>query len=114
MLLLREPLSDLCIFTGIPNDDVLARGNFLCSGYIAAGVNDQREHAEELATLLHQWNLGRHVNIIPYNPIADSEFERPTKAKVSIILFKTDQVYRPSNHTATIDASLCCIAYPGS
>jgi len=49
---------------------------------LLAGVNDQREHAEELATLLHKWNLGRHVNIIPYNPIADSEFERPTKAKV--------------------------------
>lgn len=49
---------------------------------LLAGVNDQREHAEELATLLHQWDLGRHVNIIPYNPIADSEFERPTKARV--------------------------------
>ena len=46
-------------------------------------MNDEREHAEELATLLHQWDLGRHVNIIPYNPIADSEFERPSKARVS-------------------------------
>lgn len=48
-------------------------------------MNDQREHAEELATLLHQWNLGRHVNIIPYNPIADSEFERPSKARVRFL-----------------------------
>lgn len=47
-------------------------------------MNDQREHAEELATLLHHWKLGNHVNIIPYNPISDSEFERPTKAKVSM------------------------------
>ena len=58
------------------------RVNFLNT----AGVNDQREHAEELATLLHHWKLGNHVNIIPYNPISDSEFERPTKAKVSMFL----------------------------
>jgi len=53
---------------------------------VAAGVNDQKQHADELADLLHHWNLGRHVNIIPYNPIADSEFQRPTKASVSLRL----------------------------
>ena len=55
-----------------------------CNVCVTAGVNDQKMHAEELANLLHHWNLGRHVNIIPYNPIADSDFERPTKPKVSL------------------------------
>jgi adenine C2-methylase RlmN of 23S rRNA A2503 and tRNA A37 len=57
---------------------------------VAAGVNDQKQHADELADLLHHWNLGRHVNIIPYNPIADSEFQRPTKASVSLPLKSMD------------------------
>lgn len=48
---------------------------------LLAGVNDQREHAEELATLLHHWNFN-HINLIQYNPIAHSSFERPSKAEV--------------------------------
>lgn len=59
---------------------VLASDNFRAR-FVAAGVNDHREQAEELATLLHHWNFS-HVNLSPYNPIADSDFERPTKAKV--------------------------------
>ncbi len=51
--------------------------------YDAEGINDQKHHAEELANLLHHWELGRHVNIIPYNPVADSEFRRPRKQAVS-------------------------------
>lgn len=45
-------------------------------------MNDQIEHAEELATLFHRWDFN-HVTLTPFNPIADSEFKRPTKAKVS-------------------------------
>eukprot|EP00249_Psilotum_nudum_P011392 c23145_g1_i2 orf=3-1157(-) len=43
---------------------------------LTAGVNDREEHAMELTDLLHQWRLGHHVNVIPYNPISDSEFRR--------------------------------------
>ena len=72
-----------------------------------AGVNDQREHAEELATLLHHWKLGNHVNIIPYNPISDSEFERPTKAKVCMFLNLQSNSYlcfRPKYWAISCDA----------
>ena len=53
---------------------------------LLAAVNDQPEHAAELAALLQRWGLGRHVNIIPYNPIQDSEYRRPSKAYVSTSL----------------------------
>ncbi|XP_024379512.1 uncharacterized protein [Physcomitrium patens] len=77
---------------------------------LLAGVNDQREHAEELATLLHQWNLGRHVNIIPYNPIADSEFERPTKAKVLAFVetLSKRRVTASVRVTRGLDANAAC------
>lgn len=53
---------------------------------VAAGVNDQPEHANQLADLLHRWGLARHVNLIPYNPVADSDFKRPTRAAVRLAL----------------------------
>ncbi|KAG0576652.1 hypothetical protein KC19_5G096400 [Ceratodon purpureus] len=77
---------------------------------LLAGVNDQREHAEELATLLHQWDLGRHVNIIPYNPIADSEFERPTKARVLAFVetLSKRRVTTSVRVTRGLDANAAC------
>lgn len=44
---------------------------------LLAGVNDAVEHAIELAELLHEWGPGYHVNLIPFNPIEGSEFQRP-------------------------------------
>ncbi|HKZ34438.1 MAG TPA: 23S rRNA (adenine(2503)-C(2))-methyltransferase RlmN [Patescibacteria group bacterium] len=41
------------------------------------GVNDQEEHALELSRLLHERSA--HVNLIPYNPIPDGQFERPSR-----------------------------------
>lgn len=49
---------------------------------LLAGVNDGQEHAMELADLLHRWRLGHHVNLIPYNPISDSDFRRPFKSSL--------------------------------
>lgn len=52
--------------------------NYFC----AAGVNDKTEHAIELAELLHEWGRGYHVNLIPFNPIEGSEYQRPHKKAV--------------------------------
>ncbi|HLD11561.1 MAG TPA: 23S rRNA (adenine(2503)-C(2))-methyltransferase RlmN [Patescibacteria group bacterium] len=41
------------------------------------GVNDQEEHALELSRLL--CGKSAHVNLIPYNPIPDGQFERPSR-----------------------------------
>lgn len=49
---------------------------------LLAAVNDQPEHARELGELLRRWDLGHHVNVIPYNPVQDSDYRRPSKAYV--------------------------------
>lgn len=46
---------------------------------LLGGVNDQPQHARELAALLRSHNMASHVNVIPWNPVDDSEFERPSE-----------------------------------
>ena len=47
---------------------------------LLGGLNDQRRHAEALAQLLRGFQS--HVNLIPYNPIDEVEFHRPTTQQV--------------------------------
>ena len=47
---------------------------------LLGGLNDQRRHAEALAQLLRGFQS--HVNLIPYNPIEEEEFHRPTTQQV--------------------------------
>ena len=47
---------------------------------LLGGVNDQRSHAEGLARLLRGFQS--HVNLIPYNPIQEEEFRRPSPETV--------------------------------
>ncbi len=48
---------------------------------LIAGVNDQREHALELATLLKDFPC--KINLIPFNPFSLSEYQRPSKNAVN-------------------------------
>ncbi len=49
--------------------------------YILLGdLNDQMEHAEELADLLSGFQS--HVNLIAYNPIAEEAFKRPSTFRI--------------------------------
>ncbi|KAI8465112.1 MAG: hypothetical protein J3K34DRAFT_438190 [Monoraphidium minutum] len=50
---------------------------------LMAGANDQPSHARELAALLRSHNLASHVNLIPWNPVDDSDYKRPSAAAVS-------------------------------
>ncbi|MFM8966566.1 MAG: 23S rRNA (adenine(2503)-C(2))-methyltransferase RlmN [Vulcanococcus sp.] len=47
---------------------------------LLGGLNDHPRHAKALAQLLRGFQS--HVNLIPYNPIAEEEFQRPTPAAV--------------------------------
>ncbi|NJL88213.1 MAG: 23S rRNA (adenine(2503)-C(2))-methyltransferase RlmN [Leptolyngbyaceae cyanobacterium SM1_1_3] len=47
---------------------------------LLAGLNDQTVHAEELAQ--HLRGFQSHVNLIPYNPIAEVDYQRPTRQQV--------------------------------
>lgn len=46
------------------------------------GVNDQLEHAKELVQLLKPFGHLVHVNLIPYNPVAENPFKRSTKEAI--------------------------------
>ena len=47
---------------------------------LLGGLNDRPEQAETLARLLRGFQS--HVNLIPYNPIAEEDFQRPTPQAV--------------------------------
>lgn len=48
---------------------------------LIAGINDQREHAIELAQLLKDFPC--KINLIPFNPFSLSEYQRPSKNGVN-------------------------------
>jgi len=48
---------------------------------LLGGLNDQPRHAEALAQLLRGFQS--HVNLIPYNPIEEEEFQRPSPEAVA-------------------------------
>ncbi|KAK9827990.1 hypothetical protein WJX81_005819 [Elliptochloris bilobata] len=50
---------------------------------LMAGVNDGAAQARELAALLGRYDLRSHVNLIPWNPVADSTFQRPSRQAVT-------------------------------
>ncbi|MFM8526188.1 MAG: 23S rRNA (adenine(2503)-C(2))-methyltransferase RlmN [Cyanobacteriota bacterium] len=47
---------------------------------LLGGLNDQPQHARALARLLRGFQ--GHVNLIPYNPIVEEEFQRPSPQSV--------------------------------
>jgi 23S rRNA (adenine2503-C2)-methyltransferase len=47
---------------------------------LLAGVNDLPEHALELAQLLRGFQT--HVNLIPYNPIQEVDYQRPNEQRI--------------------------------
>lgn len=48
---------------------------------LLANVNDFPTQAEELAR--HLKGFQSHVNLIPYNPISEADFQRPTKNRIN-------------------------------
>lgn len=62
-------------------DYVGATGRRVSFEYILlAGLNDRPEHADELAR--HLRGFQNHVNLIPYNPIVEVEYKRPSRESV--------------------------------
>ncbi len=48
---------------------------------LLAGVNDDRDHAIELAD--HLRGFQSHVNLIPYNPISEADYQRPDQRRIN-------------------------------
>jgi 23S rRNA (adenine2503-C2)-methyltransferase len=51
---------------------------------VLAGFNDKPEHALELAQLLRGFQS--HVNLIPYNPINEADYQRPSPQQLQVFL----------------------------
>ncbi|KAI3927647.1 hypothetical protein MKX01_042919 [Papaver californicum] len=77
---------------------------------LLAGVNDAVEHAVELAELLRAWGSGYHVNLIPFNPIEDTEFRRPYKKTVLAFAaaLESRKVTTSIRQTRGLDANAAC------
>ena len=75
-----------------------------------AGVNDQKEHAKELASVLYKKNLASHVNLIPYNPVDDSDFKRPSKAAIDLFrkILEENNVPTSVRQTRGLEAAAAC------
>lgn len=59
---------------------------------LLAGVNDDIQHARDLAALLKQYgNMKSHVNVIPWNPVDESEFKRPSRNSVTTFVRVLEQ-----------------------
>jgi 23S rRNA (adenine2503-C2)-methyltransferase len=56
---------------------------------LLAGINDLPQHAQELARLLKGFQT--HVNLIPYNPIAEVDYQRPRQAQINNFLERLQQ-----------------------
>lgn len=63
-------------------DYVAITGRRLTFEYILlAGVNDGPDHAQELAQRIRGFQC--HVNLIPYNPIDDADYQRPNPQRIA-------------------------------
>lgn len=63
---------------------------------LIAGVNDHRQHARDLAELLR--TLPCKINLIPFNPFAQSEYKRPSATSVS----NFRQILHEAGYTVTV------------
>jgi 23S rRNA (adenine2503-C2)-methyltransferase len=78
---------------------------------LLAGVNDAAEQAEELAALLRRHGgMRSHVNLIPWNPVDESEFARPSRAGVARFVAALERrgVTVSVRHTRGLEAAAAC------
>jgi 23S rRNA (adenine2503-C2)-methyltransferase len=113
--LLREQL--IPIAHSYPLEDLLAEcreyvkitGRRVSFEYILlAGVNDLPEHAYELAERLRGFQS--HVNLIPYNPISEVDYKRPSGDRINAFtkVLKTKQIAVSVRYSRGLEADAAC------
>ena len=63
---------------------------------LISGVNDQKQHAQELATLLRDFPC--KINLIPFNPFSQSDYRRPSNNAIS----NFRQILQEARFTVTV------------
>lgn len=75
---------------------------------LLAGVNDSPNHARELAN--HLRGFQSHVNVIPYNPIEDADYQRPNHQAIEKFLsvLQGERIAASIRYSRGLEASAAC------
>ncbi len=75
---------------------------------LLAGLNDCPEHAAELAEHLHGFQS--HINLIPYNPISEVDYQRPDEQRIQAFVkaLKQQQVAVSVRRSRGLAADAAC------
>lgn len=75
---------------------------------LLAGVNDLPEHAEELAEEVRGFQS--HVNLIPYNPIQEADYQRPSAKRIEafVNILKKRNVAVSVRYSRGLEADAAC------
>lgn len=75
---------------------------------LLSGVNDLPQHAQELASHLHGFQT--HVNLIPYNPISEADYQRPSPERINqfLKLLKREKIAVSVRYSRGLDADAAC------
>ncbi len=75
---------------------------------LLAGVNDLPQNAQELAQNLKGFQT--HVNLIPYNPISEVDYQRPNETQINnfLELLKQDNIAVSVRYSRGLEADAAC------
>ncbi len=75
---------------------------------LLSGVNDLPEHAQELAQQLKGFQT--HVNLIPYNPISEVDYQRPTPERIKnfVELLEKNKIAVSVRYSRGLEADAAC------
>ncbi|MBD2003705.1 MULTISPECIES: 23S rRNA (adenine(2503)-C(2))-methyltransferase RlmN [Cyanophyceae] len=75
---------------------------------LLAGVNDLPEHAEQLGKQLRGFQC--HVNLIPYNPIQEADYQRPSSMRIQsfVSALKKQHIAVSIRYSRGLEADAAC------
>lgn len=75
---------------------------------LLAGFNDLPEHANQLAKCVRGFQS--HVNLIPYNPISEADYKRPSERRIQdfIKILKNNNVAVSVRYSRGLEADAAC------
>ncbi|MFW6359815.1 MAG: 23S rRNA (adenine(2503)-C(2))-methyltransferase RlmN [Chroococcales cyanobacterium] len=75
---------------------------------LLAGVNDLPQHAVELAQ--HLRGFQTHVNLIPYNPIQEAEYQRPSQSRIQTFtdILRRENIQVSVRYSRGLEADAAC------
>ncbi|MGK7876314.1 MAG: 23S rRNA (adenine(2503)-C(2))-methyltransferase RlmN [Xenococcaceae cyanobacterium] len=75
---------------------------------LLAGVNDLPEHATELAK--HLRGFQTHVNLIPYNPIQEADYKRPSEHRIQTFtdILRREHIAVSVRYSRGLEADAAC------